>query len=202
MLEQVSNEMMELTGLRPLYNYLRINNELYTSFEFTKNNVKFDVLFDIYHNPFKLIFIQINGNFTLSIDVKTGFKINPNLKPKDYKALCKTLGLKFDPNNKFSPFAFFEEFNNNIPQQPKEKTSYEKIYRLYESDVEESEKIYYWGKIEWNKLSNSKGNVTKENLFKTSILFSKLYSICLNNNIRIIYKKKEIDIIQDFNLLN
>lgn len=100
-------------------------------------------MFNTYHNPFKLIFIQINGDFTLSIDVEIGFKINPNLEREDYKALCKTLGLKFDPNNRFSPFAFFEEFNTKIPQQPKDKISYEKIYSFYESDFEESEKIYY-----------------------------------------------------------
>lgn len=178
---------MKLTGLIPLYKYLKIKNENYASFEFLKNGVKFDILFDIFREPFKLILVQFKADYKLVLDVENGFVINPRLSKVEYRDLCKTLNLKYDPNNKFSPFSFFKELNDKIPAVPTFKPSTKQIYDYYKSEVEESEKIYYYGKIEWNKLPNSKGNVTEENLFKTRLLYPSLYEMCLRNNISIRY---------------
>ena len=72
----------------------------------------------------------------------------------------------------FKPKHFFEAFNNGIPQYVNSKNKVRPIdIAKYRRDVEESDKIFFFGWIdhEKNKIENKnyKGNVQKGNLDKT-----------------------------------
>lgn len=110
--------MMTLTGLVSLYQSIKHNNLTYALFDFKKNGITFHVMFDIEAKPYyKLIIIAQGSKFELLVEVKPGFIVNPYIDAKKYKQLTKLLNLKYDPNNKFSPIGFFEEFNSKIPQK-------------------------------------------------------------------------------------
>lgn len=193
---------MKLEGLVPLYRDLKNKEESYSSFDYRTGGVRFEVFFDIFETPFRLIFVVREQDYRLSIDVQQGFIINPILNKGEYKALAQVLGLTFDPKNPFSPPKFFGHFNKSIPEYSPYKVPKEQVYRFYQSDIEEADRLYYKTKIEWNKLSNSKGNATPKNLFKTRILYPELYEICKRNNISIVYTAnmgERNDYKRDFN---
>ncbi|MDE5422423.1 DUF6037 family protein [Ancylomarina sp. DW003] len=192
---------MKLTGLVPLYRDLKNKKEMYSSFDYKTGGICFEVFFDIYETPFKLIFVVREQNYRLSIDVLQGFIINPILSKDELRALAKVLGLTYDPNNPFSPPKFFSHFNQSIPEFSPYKVPKEQVYRFHQSDIEKADRIYYKTKIEWNKLPNSKGNATPENLFKTRVLYPELYQVCKRNNISIVYTaelKERKDYKKDF----
>jgi hypothetical protein len=178
---------MKLTGLENIYKGLKKNNENYFIFTFQKRNIIFNVLFDIFKKPFELCFIQKNKRFHFSIKVELGFVIDPRLGSETYKKLCEILNLKYDPNNRFSPFAFFSEFNKMIPKYSKRVKEKRELLDFYIYDIEEPEKLNFGGTIEWKKINNGK-HVSKKNLEKTRILFPERYETCKREDISIIYK--------------
>lgn len=177
---------MKLTGLIPLYRNLIEKNSTYCVFTYTKNNIDFDVFFDIGCDPFKLGFLIIKSEFQLWIDVHKGFIINTKLHQKDYLNLINILGIKYDPTNKFSTNQFFEEFNNRIPTNFRKKNKNDLIKlirRAYE--IEDDDKIYYKGLIDWDKSTTR--NRRYKNLEKTRLLYPGLYNQIKNRNISVIY---------------
>lgn len=177
---------MILNNLANIYNNLILNDETYYLFDFIKNGVCFEVLFDIFPTPFQLHFLQRENNFSFHIDVKTNFEINTFLNSQTYKDLCVILGLSFDINNPFSTKSFFEEFNLNIPNYQFRKKEERELLAFYQNNIEEADKLYFDGVIEWNKIKNGK-NVTYKNLEKTRILYPELYEWCKRENISIRY---------------
>lgn len=177
---------MKLNGLVPLYKNLLNNNSTYGIFNYVKNSVKFDIFFDIGCNPFRIGFLVLNSNFQLWLDIKTGFYINTKLDKDDLYNLIEVLGIKYDPNNHFSTNQFFEEFNNKIPHKFKniEHTEKAKIVSKIK-DIEEEDKIYYLGLIDWEKLES--GNRRFKNLEKTRLLYPKLYYRIKDKNISVRY---------------
>jgi conserved hypothethical protein len=112
---------MKLNRIEQIYKGLRNDNETYYIFDYSKNGVVFNILFDIYYSPFRLHFLAVKEDFSFVIDVNKGFIISPSLSKEDYIRLCKVLNLKYDENNPFSPKLFFEEFNANIPSYSKKE---------------------------------------------------------------------------------
>ncbi|KEK22138.1 DUF6037 family protein [Bacillus gaemokensis] len=172
---------MKLNGLVNLYEEMKRQEIKRYRFDFTFNKVTFDVFFFIDESPFKLMFGAKLRNFYFELDVKPGFNINTYLGEK-YNELCEVLGLEYDPDNHFKSSYFFEEFNQRIPvivnvnnrPQPHEVATYRR-------DVEESERIYFWG---WLNHGNSGKGVTPENLKKTEkILGVDAYNTCKIRNI-------------------
>ncbi|ANV74353.1 DUF6037 family protein [Bacillus cereus] len=172
---------MKLDGLVDLYEDMKKQGLTRYRFDFTFNKVTFDVFFFIDEKPFKLMFGAKMKNFYFELVVNPGFKINTFLNEK-YNELCKVLGLKYDEDNPFQSSYFFAEFNKKIPTkinvnnqlQPHEVAQYRK-------DVEEFEKIYFWG---WLTHANTDRNVTPENLKKTKRwLGIDAYKTCQKNNI-------------------
>jgi len=180
---------MKLTGLENLYRELIKNNEKYFLFIFQKNKIIFDVLFDIFEEPFKLHLMQKEKKFNLCINVEKGFNINPRLNSDEYSSLCNVLNLKYDPNNKFSTITFFDEFNIKIPKYYKREKKERELLDFYKKDIEEPEKLFFDGFIEWKKLNNGK-HVSKKNLEKTRILYPEKYDFCKREDISIRYKSK------------
>ncbi|NVO09067.1 MAG: hypothetical protein HXX16_03805 [Bacteroidales bacterium] len=178
---------MKLAGLYPIYKELLAKNETYCVFKFTKNKVGFDVFFDIGQTPYKLGFLVIGNNFQLWLNIERGFVIDTNLKKADYKRLTEILGLKFNKDNKFSTFAFFEEFNAKIPTSiPNIPERHIKNVLVKYFKVEDEDKLYYDGYIDWDKTNIKKGRKPK-NLEKTRLLFPMLYNSIKNKNISIKY---------------
>lgn len=178
---------MKLNGLIPLYKKLKASDLTYGIFKYTKNKVDFDIFFDIGTTPYKLGFLVLNNDFQLWIDLKEGFIINPILKPEDFKKLVKLLKLKYDPNNKFSPKGFFEDFNSKIPTEFR-FVKKDELPRIITSikDIEDSDKVYYNGQIDWDKLNNG-NNRQPVNLEKTRLLYPKLYLQIKDKNISVRY---------------
>jgi len=180
---------MKLTGLENLYRELIKNNEKYFIFTFQKNNIIFDILFDIFKEPFKLHFMEKKMNYNLCIDVERGFNINSKLNSNEYSNLCNVLNLKYDPNNKFSTIAFFNEFNINIPKYFKREKKKRELLDFYKKDIEEPDKLYYDGFINWKEINNGR-HASKENLEKTRILYPEKYDFCKREDVSIRYKRK------------
>lgn len=177
---------MILSNLKELYKNLKQRNETYYLFSFVKNNVRFEILFDIFHSPFKLHFLQKENDFSFCIDVENGFIINDFLDKHTYKKLCEILKLKFDKNNPFSTKSYFEEFNSKIPGYQIGEKKERELLIFYQKNIEESKKLYYDGIIEWNKINNGK-SVSIKNLEKTRILYPDLYDWCKRENVSIRY---------------
>ncbi|WP_028401076.1 DUF6037 family protein [Ectobacillus panaciterrae] len=172
---------MRLDGLIPLYRDMKDQGLNRYKFDFIFNKVHFDVFFFIDESPFKLMFGVKMKNFYFEIDLHKGFKINTYLGEK-YGELCKVLGLEYDPNSSFKSSYFFQEFNQKIPSNA-HRNSYPKPYEvaLYRRDVEEADKIYFWG---WLSHETTGKNVRPENLEKTRILLGvDAYEACKRNNI-------------------
>lgn len=178
---------MKLDGIIPLYRKLKSTNETYGVFKYTKNKVDFDIFFDIDCNPFKIGFLVLNSNFELWLNIKSGFIINIFLDKATLTKLIKVLNLKYDADNKFSTKNFFEDFNSKIPNEFRFITKQE-LLRLINStyDIEEPEKIYYNGLLDWDKINNGR-NRKEKNLEKTRLLYPKLYERIKNKNISVRY---------------
>lgn len=158
--------MMTLTGLVPLYQSIRHNNLTYALFDFKKNGITFHVMFDIEAKPcYKLIIIAQGSKFELQVEVKPGFIVNPYIDAKKYKQLIQLLNLKYDPNNKFSPIGFFEDFNSKIPLSftKPDKTVLLK-FAVERYHIENKKKVYFRGFINWKKKERSERNTEKTRL--------------------------------------
>lgn len=192
---------MKLNNLRRLYVGMKNNNESYYIFEFVKNKVVFEVLFDIYYSPFILHFLEKDSDFSFNIYVEQGFKISPLLKTNLYSRLCDILNLKYNPNNPFSPKSFFEEFNHKIPNFKLREKKERELLPYYKNQIEDSKNLFYGGTLPWNKIDNGK-NLTPKNLEKTRILYPELYEWCRRENVSIRYvrnkKNNENDLINGY----
>lgn len=173
---------MKLDGLIPVYKGMKAQNIERYRFRYKHNSVIFDVFFIIDENPFKLLFGVVGDNFAFDLAVEKGFQINPIVPNKTYSGLCTVLGIKYNPNNRFSTLAFFQEFNRNIPNRvdKKQKAKAYQLARFY-PNVEEADKIYF---VRWLNHDGIKSNVSPENLEKTKHLLGyKYYEYCSSRNI-------------------
>ncbi|EKT3972901.1 hypothetical protein SL054_001277 [Flavobacterium psychrophilum] len=182
---------MKLSNLEQIYSGIKSENETYFIFPFVKNGIKFDVLFDIFKTPFQLHFLLKSSNLSFKVIVEKGFEIKPNLDKADYKNLCNVLGLKYDANNPFKPHLFFQEFNNAIPNYNKRVVKNQELLPFYKLDIEENDKLFFDGFIEWNKLKNGK-KVSEKNLEKTRILYSEHFDYCKRENVSIRYTTEKL----------
>lgn len=167
---------MKLTNLKPLYKIIKENNETYTTFEFKKNNLVFEIFFDIDSIPFQLGFIVKHSNFEMWVEVMPGFEISPIIDKTDYKKLVGLLGLIYDPNNKFSTLGFFEEFNLKIPAYGKKNKELAVYVGKSKYQIEYPDKIYFLKMMPWTSQHRSFKNTEK-----TRLLLPKLYERIKNN---------------------
>ena len=182
---------MILNNLKPIYNEIKNNKMTYGVFPFTKNSIVFDIFFDIGEIPFRIGFLTKNSRFQFWKNVSKNFYLKTFLSVEDYKGLCKTLKLEYDPNNPFSSSSFFEDFNNRTPQKlPKLRKQDIRVLINKAFDIEESNKIYYCGQKDWS-LSNSGKHRTKNNLEKTRLLCPGLYQQIKEKDISVLFTSEE-----------
>lgn len=168
-----NNYTFRLDGLAELSSDMGKNDIPYTIFNCTVNGVEFDVYYSMSTNPFRLLIVQIGSQFTINLEVEKGYIIKSNLGSK-FSMLCKVLGLKFDPKNKYNSNKFFTSINTQIPNTAN-------LYngdkaRLYTYVVtgkkEINEGIYYSHAIRWTERTRS-----NENSEKVFYWFPNLYKI-------------------------
>ncbi|MCM3654151.1 DUF6037 family protein [Metabacillus litoralis] len=177
---------MILTNLKQLFKDIKKNGLTYDVFDFTKNNVSFNILFDINPKPYKLIILKKRSSLFIKLDVNYGFVINPHLSINDYKTLISMLELKFQTGSPFSTKVFFEELNRNIPSEITkkvvEKRTLSKIY-----NCEEEEKVYIKEIRDWSKYPHLNKSCSPENKEKTRLLYPELYEEIKDKNISVFY---------------
>ncbi|MDB0510053.1 DUF6037 family protein [Ralstonia solanacearum] len=173
---------MKLDGLAPLYKDMRAKKLERIRFDYRHGRVSFDVFFFIDGSPYLLLFGARGYNLVFEVEVKPGFEIDPRLRNTDYKALCNALGLVFNPDNPFSPKAFFETFAGHIPATvPANHTVHPQDVVRFRRDVEDAHKVYYCG---WRDNTVSGENVTEKNLRKTrELLGQQAYERCKAKNL-------------------
>ncbi|WDZ51786.1 DUF6037 family protein [Acinetobacter vivianii] len=176
--------MMKLTGLIPLFESMKAQKIKRYKFKFQRSKAIFDVIFFTDTTPDYLLLFGARGvNFSFTIPVKKGFLIEvADLAPEVYKKLVRVLGIEYDPNNKFRPIYFFEDFNKSIPSSahPRNIPEPHEI-AVYTNDVEEADKIYFYG---WKDNTIDGKQVTEENLEKTKKLLGyETYLVCRSRNI-------------------
>jgi hypothetical protein len=173
---------LQLDGIKDLYKSMKIQKIERYRFDYKSGNAVFNVFFFIDGSPFKLLFGAKGHTFGFEVEVGQGFKIETNLEKSVFKELCIVLGLTYDPNNKFSPFKFFNDFNNSIPKtaipnQPVEPSD----VAPYVTVAEEEKKVYFTG---WRDQDVRGSNVTEKNLDKTrELIGEKEYKTCKEKNI-------------------
>lgn len=163
----------KLDGLAKLSSHMGKNYIPYTIFNCTINEVEFDVYYSMSTNPFRLLIVQIGSQFTIDLQVEKGYLIKSNLGSK-FSMLCKVLGLKFDPNNKYNSNKFFTSINTQIPSTANLYNGDKaKLYTyVIKGKKERNEGIYYSHPIRWTKRTRS-----NENSEKVFYWFSNLYKI-------------------------
>jgi hypothetical protein len=173
---------MKLNGLISLYNDMKKNNIDRYRFDYQNGKGKFDIFFFIDEQPFILLFGARSSNFSFELEVKNGFNINATFDNETYTKLLKFLEIKYSKDNPFRPNKFFQNFNQNIPFKTN-KYNIPKPHQIikYRQNVEESEKIYFFGWLDNDKKGNQ---VSEDNLEKTKqILGIKAYERCKYKNI-------------------
>lgn len=186
---------LAISKLKPLYKDMKTQGVGRAKFAYTHGAVTFDVFFFIDENPFSLLFGVKKHNLAFELRVEQGFVVTCELPKETYKALCKALGLTYDPNNKFSVTAFLKDFEKFIPAAFDSRLSAEPHdIAVYRSDVEESAKIYFYG---WrdNNLRGEQGS--ERNLHKTRRLLGETaYLVCKSKNLSSCWTDEKSKVIQ------
>jgi hypothetical protein len=173
---------MKISGLSALYKQMKQDSETRCKVEFGYRAVIFDVLFLIDESPFSLMFGAKGHNIAFAFEVGPGFTVDPRIPHEEYVALCRALGLVYDPVNRFSIKGFLEDFSEQVPHLVTKKSAVKphEVAR-HRRDVEESERIYFFG---WRD-NNKRGEQGSEgNLHKTRrLLGESMYLHCKKHNI-------------------
>lgn len=171
----------KFTNLSTLHNNMIINNETRAKFSFTYNKRIFSCVFICDTFPFILIIAYLGHNFAVELRIAKDYSTSSYLDNSLYKQLIELIGIKFDPNNKFTPTTFFDIINNNIPEKYEKSNYYDVLLteRIIK-DIEEADKIYFLGFR--NNPSNQ--GVSQKNFEKTNLAFgSKIANSLKQHNI-------------------
>ncbi len=174
--------MIKITCLERIYKEMRRQQLSQCVIPYCRKNVRFSVIFDTKSIPYVLYFGVVNQNLSFSFKVRPGFIIeNAYLEKNKYDLLVKILKLEYDPNNKFSPRAFLESFDEAVPHHFKISQPTYKNRSVIFRNVEEPDKIYFQ---KWLSHDKDGRNVTEQNLEKTrKWLGERDYYFCKRNNI-------------------
>lgn len=172
---------MQLTGLKSLYADMKRQKLERTIFKVLINNISFEVIYFIDSSPHSLAIGVKGKNFFFEIPVEKGFHIKTWLG-ENYSKVCEILGLKYDETNKYSSNKFFSEINKGIPSKVTNINipTYKDI-APYRRDVEEADRIYFYG---WKENDKTGGNVKPKNLEKTRAwLGENAFRMCKKYNV-------------------
>lgn len=181
---------MKLSNLKELYKDIKRNSRTYDVFDFTKNTIAFNILFDINTAPFKLIIFKKRSSEYIKVDVTHGFNVHPHLSKENYDKLMNMLELQYKKGNPFSTKVFFEELNQKIPLKVSRKSiGIQKLSYIYE--CEEADKIYIKEIRNWDNYPHLNKSCSHKNKEKTRLLYPEVYEQIKDKNISIFYTDKK-----------
>lgn len=172
---------MKLERLAQLYESMNSQGMTKSKFEFRFRNLVFSVVYIAEQFPHELLFGCRAHALFFVVSVSRDFIIGTYLGDS-YKALLDALEVKPDPNNRFSPNVFFQEFRSAIPQTttPGNTPSVTDIASI-RRDVEDAEKIYFLG---WLPHDGVRSHPSESNLSKTKrICGQAAYDTCYRHHI-------------------
>ncbi|MBC1917038.1 DUF6037 family protein [Listeria seeligeri] len=160
-------------------------------FEYTYNSVECDVLFETdYKKGFSLTFIQKRVGTMLVLPVVPYF--NLIIDQKIFLSFRKFFQIDKTHNGPFRVNDFLFHLRRFIPKEAKLPSPSQKRILARKFNVEEHEKIYYKGLVNWEKARalNPDLNRTRrpENLEKTKILYPSLYHQIKDYDISVRYE--------------
>ena len=163
---------IKLDRLPGLHRAMTACNLARCTFRFRRNRAVFDVFLLTDTNPFELMFGFVGGQFFLPVQVLRGYQVGIKLAPRIYTELCRVLGLTYDPDNPFSPRAFFNDPNHAIPPNLNQAAEPQPdVLAGYHYNLEDPETIYF---VCRRPHGDAKGRcVTNRNLCKSRHLLGK-----------------------------
>lgn len=172
---------MKLEKLARLHDNMKEQGVVKTKFEFHFRNLLFSVIYIADQFPHELLFGCRAHTLFFVIRVPHDFIISTHLGG-NYGDLMDALNLHPNPNNRFSPNVFFEEFKAAIPQTTtKANTPTRTEIALISRDVEEAGKIHFF---KWLPHDGIRSKPTPKNLAKTKrICGYSTYVTCLRHHI-------------------
>lgn len=173
--------VMTLERLTHLHRSMSTQGMTKTKFEFRFRNLVFSVIYIAEQFPHELLFGCRAHNLFFVVDVSRDFTIGTYLGDS-YRALLDALGVQPNPNNRFSPNVFFEEFRAAIPlnTSPANIPSVTDI-ASNRRDVEDANKIYFLG---WLPHDGVRSHPSASNLAKTKrICGHATHDTCLRHHI-------------------
>lgn len=160
-----------MEGLRSLHRRMRAESQERAFFRIDSGSARLDVVFFIDESPFALLVsVHGHGGFTHEFPVFTGFRVETAMNNADYTALCRALGLRWDPSNPFSPAAFLRDLDARVPHGVPVEAPRSDIVARRHLDIEEADKSYFIG---WRRNSPTE-RVSARNLDKTKRLMGSL----------------------------
>jgi hypothetical protein len=190
---------MHLPNLRGLHNAMRAAGITRYKWRFDRGPATFEVIFIAEESPFELLLGAIGTTFGATILVHEGFRIDCQLNPDDYRALCRVLQLTFDPTRTFKPADFFAHLNNDVPQTVDLTAGRVRPHDVvaYRRNVDTSDGTYYCG---WRDNTPAGNRVQASNLLKTLAVFGqRVHDTCRARNISTCWTHN-IEHARDFDL--
>lgn len=188
---------MILSGLKPLYRSMKALPARRYTFDYRVRRESRIVVFSVNlltgDSPFTLLFGCRALNIFFRFDVQRGFRIDlRDLPPPAMENIRRGLGLKWHPDNPYTPTAFMQEFNDSdqIPQVAVAQEPRPDRISAAPTDIEEGDRIFF---ISWRN-NHENCRVTRENLAKTRLLIGEDYAgICEQNNISSCWSARPTD---------
>lgn len=173
--------VMKLDRLALLHQDMATQGIIKQRFDFRFRTLQFSVVYIAEHFPHNLLFGCFSHDLFFVLEVKSNYEVAVYLGDS-YKPLVDALKLRYNPDNRFSPRIFFEEFCQAIPVRAN-------VYNIptmtevaaLSRDIDEADKIHFCG---WLPHDGIKTNVSAANLQKTRRLCGvDAHDVCSKHNI-------------------
>lgn len=150
-------------------------------FEHRHGCARFDVFFFMGQPSEMLIGARgADPPLAFSVEVHAGGRLNPFLGDH-YGALCEFLGLRPNPDNPFSPSAFFQQMELSVPLVAQHGRVPAPVTVARYCQMEDADKLYFVG---WRDNASRGTSVSKENLEKTRRLLGwNAFDLCKRGNV-------------------
>lgn len=186
----MSNSKELAQALRQFYREMKVTKRHISVFDFTFNTISCSCIFDTTISPFQLIFIKKITAMQFCLPVFPGFNVDLKHSANSFNNFCQFFELGLNGKS-FKLFPFFNKLISSIPKTLNNLTDPQRSVIAKYKNVEDSDKLLFWGLIDWNtpKKDGSRkvGNRTEKNLVKTKLLYPELYELIKDENISVKY---------------
>lgn len=170
-----------------ILNALKDNGMLAQIFEFKYNSLSFTLVYRAKYesNDSELVFAKAKSSDTLIIPVDEKLSIPYKLKPKTYKKVVNFFEIKYDPENRLTPFGLFSTINSLLKLKPisnySNRSDITGQFHLSNPDA-----IYFNYLIDWTTNSSNR-HVSRDNREKVQLLLPELYDAIKDLNITVYF---------------